>query len=100
MCPVIDAQPVPPTDTRTAQMWRAGRFMSTKPDGSTLQELQAACDLGSSSKVLSDMSRAGFGIAKSWRLVSCAGGKHRRRVRVYVLTSWPDHGQLDLFKTE
>lgn len=90
----------PPCDTRRAQMYRAALFMQTRPDGITLKELQAACDLGSGTKVVSEMTRAGFGLFKGWRTVTCAGGASVRRVRVYVLTAWPQQRQKNLFDTE
>lgn len=78
----------PPVDTRPAQAERVAAFLELRP-GSTAKEIDAACDAGCVSKVLSDMPRMGYGLHRGWRLVDCAGGQHSRRVRVYSLTHRP-----------
>jgi hypothetical protein len=61
----------------------------------TLTELAAACDLACASKVLSAMDRdMGYGIAKGWRTVTCAGGTRTRDVRTYCVTARPRGAQL------
>lgn len=81
----------PSIDTREAQAQRAADFMEAHPEGSTLAEIDAAADLGSPTKVLSDMRRQlGYGIRRGPpRLVMCARGTKSRRVRTYILTHRP-----------
>lgn len=77
-------------DPRPAQAKRAADYMERHPEGCTLAELDAACDLGSPSKVLSDMAgRLGYGTRRGWRLVPCLFGKAPRRRRIYFLTHRP-----------
>lgn len=79
-----------PPDPRTAQAERAADYMERHPAGVTLAELGAACDLGSSSKVVSDMAGPlGYGIRRAWRHEPCRFGKGARRRRVYILTGRP-----------
>ncbi|WP_343589679.1 hypothetical protein [Paracidovorax wautersii] len=88
----------PPEDTRPAQALRAADFLEAHP-GSTLKEINDACDVGSVSKLLSDMPGMGYGIDRGWRDVPCAGGSHSRRVRTYVLLHRPAP-MRDLFSPE
>ena len=83
------------TDTRPAQAARVADYLEQNPD-STAKEIDAACDVGCISKVLSDMPRMGFGIGRGRRTVTCANGGHTRQVRTYVLTHRPET-QPDLF---
>jgi len=87
----------PHCDTRTDQAARVADFLELHPD-STAKEIDAACDLGSPTKVISDMPGLGYGIGRAWRWcdVSCAGDGRSRMVRIYTLTSRPDT-QPDLF---
>lgn len=87
----------PQIDTRPAQAERVANFLELHPE-STSKEIDAACDVGCMSKVLSDMPRMGYGVCKAWRLVSCASGNRTRRVRTYALTHRPTI-QSDLFHT-
>jgi hypothetical protein len=80
--------PAPVADARPAQCERAADYMEGHPEA-TLTELDAACDLGSPSKVLSLMPGMGYGIRRGWRLVPCAFGKAPRRRRTYALTHRP-----------
>ncbi len=82
-------------DTRHAQAARVADYLVQHPN-STAKEADAACDVGSISKVLSDMPRMGYGLGKGWRRVPCAGGGSTRGVRTYALTHRPDT-QPDLF---
>lgn len=96
------AIPKPPEDTRPAQALRVADFLQQHP-GSTLKEIDEACDTGCVSKVLSDMPRTdlygmGYDIARGWREVPCAGGSHTRKVRTYTLLSRPRR-QPDLFSS-
>ncbi|MDD5332113.1 MAG: hypothetical protein PHS32_00080 [Rhodoferax sp.] len=82
-------------DTRQGQAVRVADYLEQHPD-STAKEIDAACDTGCISKVLSDMRRMGYGIHKDRRFVPCAGGDVTRHVRTYALTHRPD-AQPDLF---
>lgn len=91
----------PLADNHPEQAARVADFLEPHP-GSTLKEIDAACDTGCASKVLSAMSKPinegglGYGIAKGWRDVLCAAGKHTRQVRTYTLLSRP-RAQPSLF---
>ncbi len=84
-----------PTDTRPEQATRVADYLEKHPK-STGKEIDAACDVGCISKVLSDMPRMGYGIGKDWRNVPCAGGNRTRDVRTYSLAYRPS-AQPDLF---
>jgi len=65
-------------DTRPLQAARVADFLEKHP-ASTQKEIDAVCDTGCISKVLSDMERIdlygmGYGLARDWREVPCAGG--------------------------
>jgi hypothetical protein len=71
---------------------------------STLKEIDAVCDTGCISKVLSDMPRTdlpgmGYGLAYGWRTVLCASGSRTRPARTYSLLHRP-LSQPDLFTPE
>lgn len=87
----------PQIDTRPAQAERVADYLEMHPD-STSKEIDAACDAGCISKVLSDMPRMGYGLRKAWRRVTCASGNRTRNVRMYALTHRPTT-QPDLFRT-
>lgn len=96
--PTTGATPVPQKsqiDTRPAQMERAAHYLQHHPD-STAKEIDAACDTGCITKVLSDMRLMGYGIRKGWRDVRCDNGNRTRQVRTYRLTYRP-RTQPDLF---
>lgn len=84
-------------DTRPAQADRVANYLEQHPDR-TAKEIDAACDAGCMSKVLSDMPRMGYGIRKGWRNVTCAGGSSTREVRTYALAYRPS-AHPDLFST-
>jgi hypothetical protein len=77
-----------PVDTRPAQAERVAAFLAQHPN-STAKEIDAACDVGSITKCLSDMPAMGYGLHRGRRYVSCAAGKRTRQVRVYALTHMP-----------
>jgi hypothetical protein len=87
--------PTPTTDTRPAQAVRVADFLERHP-GATCKEIDAAADVGSITKVLSDMPALGYGLAKDWRTVACVGGIHTRPMRSYRLLHRPGR-QPDLF---
>jgi hypothetical protein len=77
----VTRPPKPLFDNRQAQAERAAVFLQTNPD-STGKEIDAHCDTGSVTKLISDMLRMGYGITKAWRIVACDQGNRARRVRV------------------
>lgn len=88
----------PQADNRPLQAARVANYLEQHP-ASTLKEIDAVCDTGCISKVLSDMRGAlGYGVAKGWRDVVCASGSRTRQVRTYTLTHRP-RTQPDLFPT-
>ena len=82
-------------DNRPAQAARVADYLELHPD-STAKQIDAACDTGCITKVLSDMPRMGYGLARDWLDVLCVRGQRTRRVRVYRLLHWP-HAVPDLF---
>ena len=88
----------PLADTRPAQTERVADFLELHPD-STAKEIDAACDAGCMSKVLSDMPRMGYGLRKGWRSVTCASGNRTRDVRIYALLYRPTT-KPDLFERQ
>jgi hypothetical protein len=95
--------PAPIPDDRPAQAHRVANYLETHPH-STQKEIDAVCDTGCVSKVLSDMRRPqpiglGYGLAYDWRDVLCADGSRTRQVRTYALLHRPKTRQHDLFKT-
>uniref|UniRef100_UPI0035AEF518 hypothetical protein n=1 Tax=Hylemonella sp. TaxID=2066020 RepID=UPI0035AEF518 len=89
------AQPGPLADDRSAQAARVADYLEAHP-ASTQKEIDAVCDTGCISKVLSEMPALGYGISKGWRFVLCAAGTHRRQVRTYTLLFRPS-AQPSLF---
>lgn len=85
------------TDDRQAQAARVCAFLEHHPH-STQKEIDAVCDTGCISKVLSDMPDLGYRLAYGWRDVLCAGGVRKRQVRTYVLLSRPKSVQVGLFE--
>lgn len=90
----------PQIDNRAAQAARVADFLERHPHA-TQKEIDAVCDTGCISKVLSDMPRCdlygmGYGLAYGWRTVHCANGSRTRQVRTYALLHRPRH-QPDLF---
>ena len=77
-------------DTREAQCARVADFLEARPGGATRRELDAVCDAGCMTKVLSDMPRLGYVMRKGWGRERCADGSLSRRARVYELLSRPD----------
>lgn len=89
--------PKPQLDSHAAQAARVADYLEQHP-GSTLKEIDASCDTGCISKVLSAMNNnLGYGIAPGWRLVPCVSGRLSRRVRTYTLMHRPTVMQSDLF---
>lgn len=87
----------PQYDTRPEQVERVADYLEKHPD-STAKEIDTACDMGSVTKILSDMPRLGYGVRRGrcWRDVACGGVLRSRRVRTYALTYRPST-QTDLF---
>lgn len=90
--PTTSSKPLP--DNRSEQAARVADYLEAHP-ASTQKEIDAACDTGCVSKVLSVMAKPeregglGYGIAKGRRDVLCAAGTHRRQVRTYTLSFRP-----------
>lgn len=100
-CVVLDVPPLGklPTDDRAGQAARVADYLEQNPD-STGREIDAACDTGSLTKVVSVMvKQLGYGIKKGHRYVPCVGGLHTRKVRSYSLLFRP-HVEPDLFTPE
>lgn len=91
----INTSARPLLDTRPAQAERVADYLEQYP-ASTQKEIDGVCDTGCISKVLSDMSRMGYGLAKGWRDELCASGSYTRQVRTYALIYRPST-QPDLF---
>jgi len=93
----------PQQDSRPAQAQRVADFLEQHP-ASTAKEIDATCDTGCISKVLSDMPRddlpgMGYGLLRGWRKVTCARGSYTRKVRTYTLLYRPrPRAQTELFK--
>lgn len=87
--------PLPRYDTRPAQALRVADYLDQHPS-STQKEIDAACDTGCISKVLSDMPGLGYVLSRGWREVMCLSGIPPRKVRTYTLISRP-RAQPDLF---
>ena len=82
-------------DTRPEQARRVSAFLEAHPRA-TAKEIDTACDTGCITKVLSEMPRMGYGLARDWINVHCLQGVRVRRVRAYRLLHWP-HAVPDLF---
>ena len=101
MSPAIEGHATPhgtirrQADIRPAQAARVADYLEQYP-ASTQKEIDAACDTGCISKVLSDMPGLGYGFSKGWRGEPCAGGSRTRQVRIYTLLYRP-RPQPDLF---
>lgn len=87
----------PQPDTRPAQAARVADYLEKHPH-STAKEIDLICDVGSVTKVISDMPGLGYGIGRAWRwhTVLCACGQRSRMVRTYALIYRPS-SQPDLF---
>lgn len=87
-----------PLDGHEAQASRVADFLEPLPEGATAPEINATCDTGCVSKVISVMRNdLGYVIKRDWRVVLCAGGTKRRKRRVYILVSRPSDAQQTLF---
>ena len=98
---MFDSPPTtkPPPDDRAGQAARVADYLESHPD-STAKEIDAACDAGCVSKVLSAMvKQLGYGIKKNRHYEPCAGGLRTRKVRSYSLLFRPSVAP-DLFTPE
>lgn len=98
---VLDVPPLAklPTDDRAGQAARVADYLEQHP-ASTGKEIDAACDTGSVTKVVSVMvDQLGYGIKKGYRHEPCAGGLRTRKVRTYSLLFRP-RIKPDLFTPE
>lgn len=85
------------SDTRPAQALRVADYLEHH-QGATAKEIDAACDTGCITKVISDMPQMGYDLRKSWRYELCNHGNKLRQVRTYFLAGRPKL-QADLFST-
>jgi hypothetical protein len=98
--PGAGVAPASQLDRREAQVARIDQFLDSHP-WATLKEVDAACDAGSVSKVISHMRKVlGYVLAVGRREVLCADGHKVRRVRTYALVSRPTGAQPDLFEDQ
>jgi hypothetical protein len=89
----------PRADTRPAQAARVADFLEQCPK-STAKEIDAVCDTGCITKVMSAMEMdLRYVLTKGWRTERCASGHYTRRVRTYSLLFRPS-AQPDLFTPE
>jgi len=66
--------------------------------GCTLRDLMTGADLGSASKVISEMvNKFGYGVRRLRRRMPCLDGTRSRPVMCYWLESRPTFSQRDLF---
>lgn len=88
-----------PFDTREAQCQRAADYMEAHP-GCTLRNLAIGADLGSASKVVSEMCRTfGYQVRRESVRIPCEDGEHSRYHKRYWLKSRPQMAQFDLFSS-
>ena len=86
-----------PLDDRAGQCERAANYIEQHP-GCTPRELGEGADLGSVTKVISEMARFGFEVRRVRSTLPCVGGTRRRRGTVrYFLVARPVRPQLDMF---
>ena len=86
-----------PLDTREQQCKRAADYMEANPC-CTLRELLTGADLGSASKVVSEMERKfGYRLRRQRDRAPTRDGAHCRRVLRYTLEARPTHAQAELF---
>ncbi len=76
--------------SRAEHFDRVADYLEKHPD-STLESIDAACNVGSTYQVLADMPAHGYGIYSrwSWRDVSHVDGQRHRKVKTYTLTHRP-----------
>jgi hypothetical protein len=86
-----------PLDHRAGQCKRAADYIAAHP-GCSIPELGHGADLGSATKVISEMSRLGYRVCKLRETLPCVDGTRKRRgtVRLY-LEGQPATAQLVLF---
>lgn len=86
-----------PRDSRDGQCERAADWLQAHP-GSTSRELAQGADLGSATKVISEMERRfGYRLRRLRVRVPTRDGKHSRALVRYWLESRPAVSQFDLF---
>ena len=88
-----------PPDDRVGQCARAADYLEAHP-GSTMRELFTGADLGSGSKVISEMERTfGYRLRRVRDRVPTRDGTRSRPLMRYWLEERPTHSQPDLFGT-
>jgi len=87
-----------PLDDRATQCRRAADYMQAHP-GCTTRELGEGADLGSVTKVISEMPRYGYSVRTERSSGLCMNGTRRRRGAArYFLEGRPVNPQRDLFE--
>lgn len=87
-------------DSRKAQAARVARFLAATPEGATLRAIDAACDVGSVTKLISVMRRElGYRIESRRITEACSGGTRRRDRLKFFLLPGPAARQPDLFNS-
>jgi len=85
-------------DTRREQAARVAAFLQATPEGATLRQIDAACDVGSVTKLLSVMRlEYGYRIVSRRCQEACNGGSRRRERKKFFLLPDPESAQLGLF---
>lgn len=85
-------------DSRNAQATRVAAYLVATPEGATLRAIDAACDVGSATKLISVMRREmGYDIQSRSTTEACSGGTRRRIRKKFFLLSGPVARQSDLF---
>lgn len=84
------------SDSRAAQIERVTAFLERTP-GATLRQIEAACDTGSVTKVLSVMRRLGFVFRREWHRGIHPNGCVTRRLARFWLVARPEGQQAELF---
>ena len=87
--------PILRTDSRREQAARVAAYLRATPEGATLRQIDAACDVGSVTKLLSVMRKDyGFHIVSRRCQEACNGGSRRRDRKKFFLL--PDLASVQL----
>ncbi len=90
-----------PMDDRPGQILRVADFMEQHPEGVTIPQIDAACDTGSTTKLVSDMrKKMGYLIRAERIKVPCVNDTKLRPRNKYILLSRPTNAQPDLFEKQ
>lgn len=87
-----------PWDDRPGQILRVADYMEQHPEGVTIPQIEAACDPGSVTKLLSVMRKTGYIFKKIRSTEICQNGTKQRNRWLFILVSRPANAQTDLFE--